>query len=80
MAQDPRRRLAAADGVLAAAKTNLAKAEDMKRKAAAKAANMATELDAAKSDAKSKLDAVVAAQNAAKAARDQAGRRRQGGA
>jgi hypothetical protein len=60
--------LAAADRVLAAAKTNQAKAEDMKKKAAAKAVDIGTQLDAAKTDAKSKLDAAAAAQNTAKAA------------
>jgi multidrug efflux pump subunit AcrA (membrane-fusion protein) len=54
--------------VLAAAKTNLARAEDMKQKAATKAAEIGTQLDAAKADAKSKLDAAAAAQAAAKAA------------
>ncbi len=39
-----------------------------KQKAAAKAAELATQLDTAKADAKSKLDAVAATQNAAKAA------------
>ena len=60
--------LAVADRVLAAAKTNQARAEDMKQKVAAKAAELGTQLDAAKADAKSKLDAAAAAQNAAKAA------------
>ncbi len=60
--------LAAADRVLAAAKTNRARAEDMKQKVAAKAAELAAQLDAAKADAKSKLDAAAAAQNAAKTA------------
>jgi hypothetical protein len=60
--------LAAAERVLAAAKTNQARAEDMKQKAAAKAANMRTQLDTAKVEVKSKLDAALAAQSAAKAA------------
>ena len=60
--------LAVADRVLAAAKTNQAKAEDMKQKAAAKAADMGTQLDTAKADAKAKLDAAAAAQNATKTA------------
>jgi hypothetical protein len=62
--------LAYAGKVLAAAKTDQAKAraEDLKQKAAAKAAELATQLDAAKADAKSKLDAVVATKDAAKAA------------
>jgi hypothetical protein len=37
----------------------------MKQKVAAKAAELGTQLDAAKADAKSKLDAAAAAQNAA---------------
>ena len=60
--------LASAEKVLAAAKTNQTKAEDLKQKAAAKAAELGTQLDTAKADAKSKLDAAAAAQNAAKAA------------
>ncbi|MGZ5841092.1 MAG: L,D-transpeptidase family protein, partial [Xanthobacteraceae bacterium] len=60
--------LAVADRVLAAAKTNQAKSEDMKQKAAAKAADMGTQLDTAKADAKAKLDAAAAAQNATKTA------------
>ena len=57
--------------MLAAAKTDQAKAraEDLKQKAAAKAAELATQLDTAKADAKSKLDAAAAAKDAAKAAR-----------
>jgi hypothetical protein len=59
-----------ADKVIAAAKTDeaKAKAEDMKQKAAAKAAELGTQLDTAKADAKSKLDAAAAAKDAAKAA------------
>jgi lipoprotein-anchoring transpeptidase ErfK/SrfK len=60
--------LAVADRVLAAARTNQAKAEDMKQKAAAKAADMGTQLDTAKADVKAKLDAAAAAQNATKTA------------
>jgi len=60
--------LAVADRMLAAAKANQAKAEDMKEKAATKAVDMGRQLDTAKADAKSKLDAAAAAQNAAKAA------------
>ena len=62
--------LAFAEKVLAAAKTDQAKAraEDLQQKAAAKAAELGTQFDAAKADAKSKLDAAAAAQNAAKAA------------
>jgi L,D-transpeptidase catalytic domain len=59
-----------ADKVLAAARTDEAKAraEDLKQKAAAKAADLGTQLDTAKADAKSKLDAAAAAKDAAKAA------------
>jgi hypothetical protein len=59
-----------ADKVLAAAKTDEAKAraEDLRQKAAAKAADLGTQLDTAKADAKSKLDAAAAAKEAAKAA------------
>jgi chemotaxis protein histidine kinase CheA len=61
---------ASADKVLAAAKTDQAKAraEDRKQKAAAKATEVVTQLDTAKADAKSKLDAAAAAKDAAKAA------------
>jgi hypothetical protein len=61
--------LAFADKVLAAAKTDQAKAraEDLKQKAAAKAAELGTQLDAARADAKSKPDA-ASAKDAAKAA------------
>ena len=60
--------LASADKALAAAKTDQAnaRAEDRKQKAAAKAAELATQLDTAKADAK--LDAAAAAKDAAKAA------------
>jgi hypothetical protein len=59
-----------ADKVLAAAKTDQAKAqaEDRKQKAATKAADAGTQFDTAKADAKSKLDAAAAAKDAAKAA------------
>ncbi len=59
-----------ADKALAAAKTDQAKAraEDLKQKAAAKAAVLGTKFDTAKADAKSKLDAAAAAKEAAKAA------------
>src|SRR6516225_2765958 len=58
--------LAFADKALAAAETDQAKAhaEELKQKAAANA----TQLDRAKADAKSKLDAAAAAKDAAKAA------------
>jgi hypothetical protein len=61
--------LAYADKVLAAAKTDQAKAraEDLKQKAAARAADLGTQLDTARADAKSKPDA-GAAKDAAKAA------------
>ncbi len=59
-----------ADEALAAAKTDEAKAraEDRKQKAAAKAAELGTQLDTARADTKSKLDAGAAAKDAAKAA------------
>ena len=62
--------LARAGKVLAAAKTDEAKAraEDLKQKAAMKAADFSTQLDTAKADAKSKLDAAAAAKDAAKVA------------
>src|SRR5471032_244279 len=62
--------LASADKALASAETDQAKAraEDRKQKAAAKAAELATQLDTARADAKSKLDAAAAAKDAAKAA------------
>jgi hypothetical protein len=61
--------LAYADKTLAAAKTDEAKAraEDLKQKAAAKAAELGTQLDTARDDAKSKPGA-AAARDAAKAA------------
>jgi hypothetical protein len=62
--------LATADKVLAAARTDEAKAraEERKQKAVAKAADLGTQLDTAKADAKPKLDAAAAAKDAAKAA------------
>jgi L,D-transpeptidase catalytic domain len=59
-----------ADKALAAAKTDQAKAraEELRQKAAVKAAEAGTQLDRAKVDAKSKLDAAAAAKDAAKAA------------
>lgn len=62
--------LAYADKALAAARTDeaRARAEDPRQKAAAKAADLGTQLDTAKADAKSKLDAAAAAKEAAKAA------------
>jgi hypothetical protein len=62
--------LAYADKALTAAKTDEAKAraEDFKQKAAAKAADLGTQLDTARADAKSKLEAAAAAKDAAKAA------------
>jgi hypothetical protein len=62
--------LASADRALAAAKTDQAKAqaEERKQKAAAKAAEVGTQLDTAKADAKAKVDAAAAAKDAAKAA------------
>jgi len=62
--------LASAEKGLAAAKTDEAKArgEERKQKAASKAAEVATQLDTATAEAKSKLDADAAAKDAAKAA------------
>jgi hypothetical protein len=62
--------LVTADKVLAAARTDEAKAraEERKQKAATKAADLGTQLDSAKTDAKSKLDAAAAAKDAVKAA------------
>ena len=62
--------LAAADRAIAAANTDEAKAraEDAKQKAAAKVAELADKLEAAKADAKAKQDAVKALQEASKAA------------
>jgi hypothetical protein len=66
--------LAYADKVLAAAKTdqNKARAEDFQQKAAARAAELGTQLDAAKADATSKPDP-AAAKDAAKAAQTKKG-------
>ncbi len=62
--------LAFADRTLANAKTDQAraKAEELQQKAAAKAADAATQLDAARAAAQQKRDAVVATKDAAKAA------------
>ena len=62
--------LASADRALAATKTDQAKAraEDRKQKAAAKAVELGTQLDTARADARSKLDAAPAAKDAVKAA------------
>jgi hypothetical protein len=62
--------LAFADKSLAAAKTDQAraKAEELKQKAAARAADAATQLDAAKATAQTKRDAVAVTKEAAKAA------------
>ena len=59
-----------ADKALATARTDQAKAraEDLRQKAAAKAAELATQLDTARADAKSKLEAAAAAKDASKAA------------
>jgi hypothetical protein len=61
--------LAFADKVLAAAKTDQARAraEEQKQKVASKATELGTQLDTARADAKSKLDAAAAAKDAAKA-------------
>jgi hypothetical protein len=62
--------LAFADKAIAAAKTDQAKlrAEDLKQKAASKAAELGSLFDTASADAKSKLAAAAAATDAAKAA------------
>jgi len=62
--------LAFADKVLAAAKTDQAraKAEALKQKAGPKAEEAGTQFEAAKADAKSKLEAAAAAKDAAKVA------------
>src|SRR6478752_1311510 len=62
--------LAAAEKALGSANTDEAKAraEDLKQKAIAKAAELTTQFDTAKADATSKLDAAAAAKEAAKAA------------
>jgi L,D-transpeptidase catalytic domain len=62
--------LATADKVLAAARTDEAKAraEERQQKAATGATEAGTQLDSAKADAKSKLDAAAAAKDAVKAA------------
>ncbi|MFZ0847494.1 MAG: L,D-transpeptidase [Pseudolabrys sp.] len=62
--------LAHADKVLAAAKTDEAKAraQDLKQKADARAADLETQLDTAKTAAKPKLDAAAAVKDAAKVA------------
>ncbi|WP_166297906.1 L,D-transpeptidase [Bradyrhizobium sp. 2S1] len=62
--------LAFADKTLANAKTDQtrARAEDLKQKAAARAAEATTQFEAAQGDAKPKLDAAAAAKDAAKAA------------
>jgi hypothetical protein len=62
--------LASADKAIGAAKTDeaRAKAEERKQKAEPKAAQAAADLDTARADAKSKLDAAAAAKDAVKAA------------
>ncbi|WKA27025.1 L,D-transpeptidase [Bradyrhizobium roseum] len=62
--------LAATDKAVVTARTDeaRAKAEDLKQKAAAKAAELTTQLDTTKADAASKLDAAAAAKEAAKTA------------
>ena len=62
--------LAYAEKVLAAAKTDQAraKAEELKQKVATKAADAAAQLDAARADAKTKPEAAAAAKDAARAA------------
>jgi L,D-transpeptidase catalytic domain len=62
--------LASADKALVAAKTDEAKAraEERKQRATAKVAELGTQLDTARADAKAKLDAAARATDAAKAA------------
>ena len=62
--------LRSAERALTAAKTDPARAgaENRSQKAAAKAAELGTQLDTARADAKSKIDAAAAAKDAAKAA------------
>ena len=60
--------LAFADKALAAADQAKTRAEDLKQKAAARAAELGPQLDTAKADAKSKLDVIAAAKDAAKVA------------
>jgi len=62
--------LATADKLLAAARTDeaRARAEELKQKAATKATEAGTQLDSAKADAKSKFDAAAAAKDYVKAA------------
>ena len=62
--------LVAADKAIASARTDEARAkmEDVKQKAAAKAAELTTQFDTAKADAASRLDGAAAAKEAAKAA------------
>src|SRR5215831_706533 len=64
--------LARAEKTLDAANTDQAKerAEELKQKADAKVAELQTQIDTAEANAKSKLDAAAAAQDAAKAAED----------
>jgi hypothetical protein len=60
--------LVAADKALAGAEQAKVRAEDRKQKATAKAADLGTQLEAAKADAKPKLDALAATKDTAKAA------------
>jgi len=57
--------LASADKALTAANQAIARAKDLKPKAAAKAADLATQLDAAKADTKPKLDTLAATKETA---------------
>ncbi|CAN5301230.1 hypothetical protein BH10PSE9_BH10PSE9_23400 [soil metagenome] len=59
--------LASADKALVAADQAKARAEDLKQKAVARAAELATQLDTAKADAKAKLAAAAGAKDATKA-------------
>ena len=73
--------LAHAEKALAAAKKDQAKAraEDSRHKAATKAVEAGTQLDTARANAKSRLDADAGAKDAAKAAAKEEGRRGKGG-
>ena len=61
-------KLASADKAIAAAEQAKARAEEAKQKAATEVADLATQLDTARTDATSKLDAAAAAKDAAKEA------------
>ena len=60
--------LAAVDKALAAADEAMVRADDLKQKAVARAADLATQFDAAKADTQPKLDALAGTKDAAKLA------------